>query len=379
VAVSESALQSPLAVPFLDLGPSHAELAGSLLEDIAALIDSGAFINGPAVTEFEEAFAAYCGNTHSVGVASGLDALRLALIAAGVESGDRVIVPAHTFIATFEAVAQAGGIPVPVDVSSSDYNLDVEAVRDVADESTRFIVPVHLYGQLADMSGLHDVARRFDIAIIEDAAQAHGARREGASSGSGRAAAFSFYPGKNLGAMGDAGAVVTDDEELARVVRALREHGQTAKYKHELEGWTSRLDTIQAIALLHKLSRLDGWNQERRQIAAAYTEGLAGIGELLLPQVARESEPVWHLYVIRTARRDELASFLRDRGIHTGVHYPDPPHLTPPYAKLGYSQGSFPVAEALAREVLSLPIFPGMTDDQTGAVIESIVEYFGRG
>src|SRR5262249_26795740 len=242
----------------------------AVLSDLAALIETGAFSTGPAVAEFEEAYAAYCGATHCVGVASGLDALRLGLVAAGLQRGDRVIVPAHTFIATFEAVAQAGGVPVPVDVSDRDYNLDPDAVADEVDASTRFILPVHLYGQLADIRALNAIAERNAIGVLGDAAQAHGARRDGYGAATGLAAAFSFYPAKNLGAMGDAGALVTDDDEVAGTVGALREHGQTAKYRHELEGWTSRLDTIQAIVLLHKLPRLDNWNDERRALAAWY-------------------------------------------------------------------------------------------------------------
>jgi len=377
--MTESTLERAVAVPFLDLGAIHADLKSGLLDDFAQLIDSSAFVNGPAVAEFEEAFAEYCSGVHCVGLASGLDALRLALIAAGIERGDHVIVPANTFIATFEAVTQAGGIPVPVDVTESDYNLDPDAVAAAIDERTRFIVPVHLYGQLADMTALEELARRHDIAIIEDAAQAHGARRDGRGPGAGLAAAYSFYPGKNLGAMGDAGALVTDSADLARTVRALREHGQVAKYHHEREGWTARLDTLQASVLLRKLPLLDGWNDERRAVAERYTTALADVAELRTPPVAPDSDPVWHLYVVRTSRRTELADFLRGRAIATGVHYPDPPHLTDAYAYLGYPAGSFPVSEALANEVLSLPIFPGMQDAQVAAVVEGIGAFFRLG
>jgi dTDP-4-amino-4,6-dideoxygalactose transaminase len=367
-------------VPFLDLRTVHDELADEILGDIAALIETNAFANGPAVAEFERAFAAYCGAEHCVGLSSGLDALRLGLIAGGLETGDRVIVPAHTFIASFEAIAQAGGVPVPVDVSEQDYNVDPEAVRAAVDERTRFLLPVHLYGQLADMVALEDIALRHDLMIVEDAAQAHGASRDGRAAGvTGLAGAFSFYPGKNLGAMGDAGALLTDSAALAETMRALREHGQTAKYKHELEGWTARLDTIQALVLLRKLPLLAGWNEQRRTAAAWYTGALAGVGDLRTPVVPDGSEPVWHLYVIRTGRRDELAEFLRGRGIGTGVHYPEPPHLVPPYAHLGYGRGSLPVAEALAQEVLSLPMFPGITEEQSAVVVDSIAAFFKRG
>jgi dTDP-4-amino-4,6-dideoxygalactose transaminase len=378
--VTEAAFDTSSPIPFLDLGPGHDEIAAALLRDFAALIERGDFANGPAVAEFEQAFAAYCGTRFCVGVSNGLDALRLALIAAGIERGDSVLVPAHTFIATFEAVAQAGGVPVPVDASEVDYNLDIEAAAAAVEKGTRFIVPVHIYGQLANMVALADLAARHDLAVIEDAAQAHGARRDGRGAGSGTlAATFSFYPAKNLGAMGDAGAVVTSDEQLARVVRALREHGQAAKYRHEREGWTARLDTIQALVLIRKLALLDRWNAERRVIAGWYSEALGRIGDLRVPPVAAGSEPVWHLYVVRTARRDELAEFLRGRQIGTGVHYPEPPHLSAPYAHLGYSRGSFPVAEALAREVLSLPIFPGMTEGQVESVVDAISAFFRRG
>jgi len=237
-----------VAVPFLDLRTVHDDLAAEILGDIAGLIETNAFANGPAVAEFERAFAGYCGAEHCVGLSSGLDALRLGLIAAGLETGDRVIVPAHTFIASFEAIAQAGGVPVPVDVSEQDYNLDPEAADAAVDGRTRFLLPVHLYGQLADMVALDDIARRHDLTIVEDAAQAHGASRDGRAAGvTGLAGAFSFYPGKNLGAFGDAGAVVTADGALAETVRMLRQHGERAKYDHEVEGYTARLDTVQAL------------------------------------------------------------------------------------------------------------------------------------
>jgi dTDP-4-amino-4,6-dideoxygalactose transaminase len=325
---------------------------------------------------FEDAFARYCGSAECVGVASGLDALRLALIAAGIEPGDEVIVPANTFIATFEAVTQAGGRPVPVDVDLEDYNLDVDACAAAISERTRFLLPVHLYGQLADMQRLAPLADERGLPIIEDACQAPGASRDGVRPGSGRAAAFSFYPGKNLGAFGDAGALVTDDPELAARIRALREHGQRAKYRHELVGYTSRLDTIQALALHHKLPLLDGWNEERRQIARFYEEALTGVGDLVPPPVPKGSMPVWHLYVVRTADPAALASFLAECGIGTGRHYPEPPHLSGAYAGLGYGRGDFPVAETLSDQLLSLPMFQGMTEAQQGDVVTAVDKFF---
>jgi dTDP-3-amino-3,4,6-trideoxy-alpha-D-glucose transaminase len=380
-SVTETSVETHTPVPFLDLAAVHAPLREILLAEIGGIIDANAFINGPQVGEFEASFAAYCGTAHCVGVASGLDALRLALIAGGLDDGDEVLVPANTFIATFEAIGQAGGLPVPVDVSEEDCNIDVAAAVAAVTERTRFIMPVHLYGQLADMRGLTELAARRGLLIIEDACQAHGAERDGLRSGTGGlAGAFSFYPGKNLGAFGDAGALVTDDQELAARVRALREHGQKAKYEHEVEGWTARLDTIQALVLLFKLPLLDGWNEERRRAAHFYTERLSDVGDLGLPSVAPgPNSPVWHLYVVRTAAPTELADFLRERGIGTGRHYPEPPHLSAAYRSLGYPEGTFPVSEALARESLSLPIFPGIGEEQLEAVVEAIEAYFARG
>ena len=367
---------STTAVPFLDLRSAHEGLKAELLAEIADLIDSNAFTNGPQVREFEEAFAAYCCTSSCVGVASGLDGLRLALLAGGIEEGDEVIVPANTFTATLEAVTQAGGRPVLVDAAEHDWNIDVEATRRAVGERTRFLMPVHLYGQLADTRALLDLG----VPVVEDACQAHGATRDGVRAGAaGVAAAFSFYPGKNLGAFGDAGAVVTSDDELAARVRMLREHGQAEKYDHEVEGWTARLDTIQALVLLRKLPLLDGWNEERRAAASYYLETLAGIGDLRLPPVAPASEPVLHLFVVRSAKRDELAGFLRERGIATGLHYPQPAHLSGAYAWLGHAEGDFPVAEAMAREVLSLPIFPGISEAQLETVVRAVGEFFARG
>lgn len=352
-------------------------MRAALLDDIADLLDSGAFTNGPQVARFEESFATYCGTRECVGLGSGLDALRLGLLAAGLEEGDEVVVPANTFIATFEAVTQAGGVPVVVDVTDADFNLDPAAVEAAVTSRTRVLMPVHLYGQMADMRALATVAGRHELSILEDACQAHGAERDGLRAGaSGLAGAFSFYPAKNLGAMGDAGALVTDNAELASQVRALREHGQRAKYAHDAVGFTARLDTIQALVLLRKLTHLDCWNEQRRALATLYTEALTGLGDLRMPLVVDGSEPVWHLYVVRTSDPQGLADFLALRGIGTGRHYPQPPHLSPAYAGLGYPSGSFPVAEALAREVISLPLFPGMTESQLAAVIDAVSEYF---
>jgi dTDP-4-amino-4,6-dideoxygalactose transaminase len=368
------------SVPFVDLQLMHAGLRDELLADVADLIDTGAFSNGPAVAAFERAFAAYCGTATSVGVASGLDALRLGMLAARLEPGDEAIVPANTFIATVEAISQAGARPVLVDASESDYNLDLAGAAAAVGERTRFLVPVHLYGQLADMRAAVELAGQHDLVIVEDACQAHGATRDGLDAGrAGAVSAFSFYPAKNLGAFGDAGAAVTSDEELASRIRVLREHGQRVKYEHELEGYTSRLDTIQALVLLRKLPLLDDWNAQRRAAAQRYGEGLAGVGDLVLPPVPPGSEPVWHLYPVRTKRRAALGEFLAARGIATGRHYPQPVHLSPAYAWLGYERGAFPVSEALGEELLSLPIFPGISDEQLDAVVEAVSGFFRGG
>jgi dTDP-4-amino-4,6-dideoxygalactose transaminase len=364
-------------VPFLDLSAIHEPLKEQILEDIRGLIETNAFSNGPQVAEFESEFARFCGTNDCVGLASGLDALRLGLIAMGLEPGDEVIVPANTFIATFEAVTQAGGRPVPVDVTTSDYNIDISALESALSARTRCVLPVHLYGQMADLRGIRTVIEGRSIGVLEDACQAHGATRAGIRAGTaGEAAAFSFYPGKNLGAFGDAGALTTNDEALAKRVRALREHGQSAKYQHDMVGWTARLDSVQAIVLLHKLAQLERWNDERRAAAALYEGYLAELGDLRLPPVPADSQPVWHLYVVRTSRRDALADHLRANGVGVGLHYPQPAHLSGAYQELGYGRGAFPVSEALAEELASLPIFPGISEAQIARVATVIRSFF---
>jgi dTDP-4-amino-4,6-dideoxygalactose transaminase len=378
--VSSTTETLPARVPFLDLAGMHRGLADAVLADVAELIESSAFINGPQVAQFEDAFGRYCGSQHCIGLASGLDALRLALVALDLEPGGEVLVPAMTFVATFEAVTQAGGVPVPADISEHDYGLDADAAAAAVTPRTFGIVPVHLFGQMADMTRLGELARSCELVLLEDACQAHGAVRDGLRAGVvGHAGAFSFYPGKNLGAMGDAGALVTDDAEVADRVRALREHGQRRKYEHDLIGWTARIDTIQAIVVLHKLKELDRWNDDRRRVAGYYEEALGGVGDLRLPATAQDAEHVWHLYVVRTADPGGLAGFLAERGIGAGRHYPQPPHLTAAYEQLGFRVGAFPVAEALAAECLSLPIFPGMSESQLERVVQSVREWFAGG
>jgi len=371
---------SRVVVPFLDLGRVHGELKSQVLADVSRLIDSGAFVNGDAVADFERDFGRYCGRRECVGTSSGLDALRLALIAAGVGPGDEVVLPAQTFVATLEAVLQAGATPVLADVSQTDYNLDPQAAAAAAGVRTRALLPVHLYGQLADMRELEALAERLDCLIVEDACQAHGAERDEHSAGSaGIAAAFSFYPSKNLGALGDAGACVTDDPELAATVRALREHGQRARHHHALPGYTARLDTMQALALRRKLPLLDGWNEQRAKAARFYAEALDGVGDLTLPPSPSGSRPVWYVYVVRTEDPGRLGTYLAERGVATGRHYPVPLHLAPAFEYLGHRSGDFPVAEALAREGISLPMFPGITSEELEVVAAGVRAYFGQG
>jgi dTDP-4-amino-4,6-dideoxygalactose transaminase len=366
-----------LRVPFVDVTRSLRPILGEIESDIAVLLRDGSFAQGPAVAEFEESFAGYCGAGRCVGVASGLDGLRLSLLAAGIEPGDEVIVPALTFAATLEAVVQAGGVPKPVDVSLEDLNLDAGGIEAALTERTRFLMPVHLYGQLADMRAIRSTASEQGLIIVEDACQAHGATRGGLRAGTtGRAGAFSFYPTKNLAAIGDAGAVVTDDDTLADRIVSLREHGQSVKYRHAAVGYTARLDTIQALVLLRKLPLLGSWNEERRAVASAYFEGLKGVGDLVLPPVAPEAEHVWHLFVVRTGDPEALSAHLSDHGIGTGRHYPEPPHLSEAFRHLGHTEGSFPVAEKIARECLSLPIFPGIEREELDYVITSVAGYF---
>ena len=367
-------------MPFFDLGPQHEHLTRGLLAELAELIDQSAFTNGPQVAQFEEAFAEFCGTSLCVGLASGLDALRLALLAAELETGDEVVVPAMTFVATIEAVTQAGGRP---SWSTSESRITVSMSTRPPQPLARGLgssFPVHLYGQMADMRAIDHLATTSGLPILEDACQAHGAVRDGLSAGViGLAGAFSFYPAKNLGAFGDAGALVTNDEHIAARVRALREHGQREKYRHALEGYTARLDTIQALVLLRKLPSLEHWNRQRSEAARLYTAALAEVGDLRLPPVPDGSEPVWHLYVVRTGSPERLQEHLAARGIGSGRHYPDPCHLAEAYGWLGYRRGAFPVAEALAAEALSLPLYPGISQGQIERVVEVVEDYFRGG
>jgi dTDP-4-amino-4,6-dideoxygalactose transaminase len=364
-------------VPLVSLAAMIEEVRPGLEAALARVLDGGRFIMGPELEAFEAEFAARCGARHAVGTGCGLDALTLALRALDVGPGDEVIVPCHTFIATWLAISAVGASVVPVDVEPGTWTLDVAAVGAAIGPRTRAVVPVHIYGHPADMDPLAALCGDRGIAVIEDAAQAHGALYKGRPAGSlGRAAAFSFYPTKNLAALGDGGAVVTDDGALAARVRRLRNYGADARHAFPERGVNSRLDELQAAFLRVRLERLETWNAERRRIAGRYLEGLAGL-PLGLPEVRPWAEPVWHLFVVRSARRDALAQWLAGRGIGTGLHYPVPPHRQGAYRDLGLDPGSVANSEAVAREGLSLPLWPGMTDAMVDRVIAGTRAFFG--
>jgi dTDP-4-amino-4,6-dideoxygalactose transaminase len=360
-------------IPFLDVPAIYRELKAELDDAAQRVMASGAYILGPEVSDFEAEFAAYCGVRHAIGVGSGLDALRLILMAYDLQPGDEVIVPSNTFIATWLAVTQAGGIPVPVEPDPATHNVEAGAIASAVTARTRAIMPVHLYGQPADMDDIVALGRQHGIPVVEDAAQAQGARYRGRRAGSlADAAGFSFYPGKNLGALGDAGAVTTDDDALADRVRLLRNYGSKVKYHHDVPGTNSRLDSLQAAFLRVKLRHLDAWNDRRRAVADRYRQQLQD--HVVLPVVPEWAEPVWHLFVIRHPQRDALQQTLADAGVATIIHYPIPPHRTGAYA--GYEGPALPVADELAGEVLSLPIGPhlGLDDvDRIAAVVRGAV------
>jgi dTDP-4-amino-4,6-dideoxygalactose transaminase len=357
-------------IPFLDVPAVYAELQDELDGAARRVMASGAYILGPEVTAFEEEYAAYCGARHAIGVGSGLEALRLILLGYGIGRGDEVIVPSNTFIATWLGVSQAGATPVPVEPDPETHNIIADAIAPAIGERTKAIMPVHLYGQPADMDAIVALGRERGIAVIEDAAQAQGAHYRGRTAGSlADAAAFSFYPGKNLGALGDAGAVTTDDDVLAERVRMLRNYGSKVKYHHDLAGLNSRLDSLQAAFLRVKLPRLDEFNDRRRAVAARYLERLDG--EIVLPVVPEWAEPVWHLFVVRHPQRDVLQARLDEAGIDTIIHYPIPPHRSGPYAA-AYAGAQLPVAEQLADEVLSVPIGPHLPNEDVDRVVDAV-------
>ena len=392
----------PDSIPFLDLVTPHLELEQELTDVFRRALLTAGFIGGPVVEEFEGAFATFCGTSHAIAISSGTDALRFAIMASGVQPGDVVLTVPHTFIATTEAISQAGAIPEFVDIEEDTYNMSVGMLQQfLAERCTRdksgkllsrrsgrrvsAVVPVHLYGQMADMDPILALAGKYGLTLIEDACQAHGAEyfsrklnRWMKAGSMGRAAAFSFYPGKNLGACGEAGAVVTNDAAIAGKIKMLRDHGQSRKYYHDVEGYNARLDAIQAGLLLAKLSHLVKWNAQRRERAAEYNRLLARNEALILPYEPSWSRAVYHLYVIRTHNRDGMMTHLKNASIGTGIHYPVPLHLQKAYASLSYTPEDFPVASRAAAEIVSLPMFPQLTVDQQTRVAREIVAFTSK-
>lgn len=360
-------------VPFLDLKAPYLELKDELDAAYHRVMNSGWYILGHEVELFETEFASYCEAKHCIGVGNGLDALHLILRAFEIGQGDEVIVPANTFIATWLAVTYAGATPVPVEPDERTYNIDPLKIESVITARTRAIIPVHLYGQPADMDSINAIAKKYKLRVIEDAAQAHGARYNGTRVGNlADAAAFSFYPGKNLGALGDGGAIVTNNDELAVKVRLLHNYGSIVKYEHQVQGVNSRLDELQAALLRVKLTRLDEWNARRSKVAKLYLESLADLPHITLPVVPAWAEPVWHLFVLKTPQRKALTRKLDRNRIGWLVHYPVPPHLQDAYVDLQFKPGNYPLTESLANEVVSIPIGPHMFPEHYEAVIASL-------
>lgn len=359
-------------IAFLDLSAGYRELQTEIDTAVARVLSSGYYIGGPEVEEFEADYASYCGATHAVGVANGLDALHLALRAMDIGPGDEVIVPSNTYIATWLAVSQCGATPVPVEPVEATYNLDPSLIEAAITPRTKVILPVHLYGQPVDLDPIIAIARKYGLRILEDGAQAHGARYKGKRIGAhGDAVTWSFYPGKNLGAMGDGGAVTTDDAEIADRIRVLRNYGSRVKYVNEIQGYNSRLDPLQAAVLRVKLQYLDNWNTRRSIVANQYLEGLSDTG-LTLPHVPEWADPAWHLFVVRHQQRGALQQRLNEAGIGTLIHYPIPPHKQGAYADANFAEDAFPLASCMADEVLSLPIGPQLSEEHATAVIAAV-------
>jgi len=385
-------------IPFLDLVTPHAELENELMEVVRATLRSAAFIGGRSLQDFEEHFAAYVGSADCVGVSSGTDALRFALMAGGVKPGDAVLTVANTFIATAEAITQAGAVPEFIEVDEQSHNMSPAKLREYLEECAldaasglrlgrrsgapiTAVLPVHLFGQMADMDAIAGIAQEFQLEVFEDACQAHGAEyfsprgKQWQKAGTvGRAAAFSFYPGKNLGACGEAGAATTGDAELARQMRMLRDHGQSSKYHHDVIGYNGRMDSMQAGFLDVKLKHLAGWTELRRAAAARYHDMLQSVPGVVVPFEPPGSKPVYHLYVVRVSHRDQVQAQLAAAGIGTGIHYPVPVHLQNAYAHLGYHRGDLPVTEKLASEILSLPMFPGLSAEDQQRVVRELAK-----
>jgi dTDP-4-amino-4,6-dideoxygalactose transaminase len=360
-------------VPFLDLTAAHAPLREELDRAIAQVIDNNAFAGGPFVTRFENEFAAFCECEHAIGLGNGTDALWLALLALGIRPGDEVITVPSSFMATAEAITYCGARPVFVDIDESTYTMDPAALEGAITKRTKAVIPVHLFGQSADMDPIMEIARNYKLFVIEDAAQAHGAEYKGRKAGTlGDAGCFSFYPGKNLGAFGEAGAVITNDLKLQEKIRVLRDHGQVRKYHHTMIGWNCRMDGIQAAVLSVKLQHLTRGNDLRRSHARTYNEALSSMEQFITPVEARYAKHVYHVYAIRVQERNEVMEFLSNKGIGYGVHYPVPIHLQEAYRSLGYEKGSFPIAERTSEEFLSLPMFPELIPAQLDLVVEAL-------
>jgi dTDP-4-amino-4,6-dideoxygalactose transaminase len=365
---------SDAPIPLVDLAAQHAEVASTVQASWDEILRTTAFINGPAVQNFEAAYAEFAGVEHCVGVSNGTDALELAMRASGISAGDEVILPANSFVATAESIVRLGATPVFVDCDPRYHLIDAALVADRITERTRAIAPVHLYGQMADMRALEEIVEaRPDVCLIEDAAQAHGARQEGRAAGAiGVASGTSFYPGKNLGAYGDAGAVLTNSDDVARQVRLMRDHGSGKKYVHETIGWNCRLDALQAAVLSAKLRRLQAWNEARRTAARRYDDLLEGMEHVVRPATLDGNEHVWHLYVVQVPARDDVLAILDAARIGAGIHYPIPIHLQPAFADLASGPGSYPVAEAAAQRILSLPLHPHLTAEQQERVVSTL-------
>ncbi|WP_417811905.1 DegT/DnrJ/EryC1/StrS family aminotransferase [Thalassospira alkalitolerans] len=364
-----------MTIAFLDPGQIYQELREELDDAYHRVMNSGVYVLGQSVSSFEDNYAKYCQANHCIGVASGLDALLLTLRALEIGPGDEVIVPAHTFIATWLAVSQTGATPIPIEIDDSTFNMRADLIETAITQRTKAVIPVHLYGQPASIDEIIEVARRHKLYVIEDAAQAHGAKYKDQRIGAhGDAATWSFYPGKNLGAYGDAGAITTNNTDLADRLRVLRNYGSREKYHHEIQGLNSRLDSLQAALLDVKLRHLDKWNAHRESIAQAYLDGLKYC-EITLPHVPEWASPAWHLFVIRTPNRNQLQEHLNKAGIGNLIHYPVPPHLQKAYENAGYRKGDFPVCEATATEVISLPMGPHISSSACEEIISSVARF----
>lgn len=369
-----------MKIPFVDLAWQHGVIQEDLKKRFEAIFERASFIGGKDVEEFESNFARYLGVRHAIGVANGTDALLLSLRALGISPGDEVVTVPTTFVATASAIVHACATPVFVDIDPETRSFNVSELRARITPRTKAIIPVHLYGQPVPLGPIYEIARENNLFLVEDACQAQGAEYKGKKVGTfGDFGCFSFYPGKNLGAYGDAGAIVTNDDSLAEKTKKLRNHGGIGKYEHDILGYNSRLDALQAAVLDEKLEFLDEWNEMRRGIARLYDEGLKNIPALAFYPPLPDTSPVYHLYIVRVAPRDRdrFIQFLRDRGIATGIHYPEPVHLLQPFQRFGYKKCDFPIAEEYMRAIVSLPIFPGMTDGQVQYVIKAVKEYFG--